>query len=273
MKKTYAVIGYPVSHSISPAIHQQALNALEIDASYVPFEITCANQAAAFSGLKALGIDGFNITAPYKEAIIPYLDELADSAKLAQAVNTVKKTDTGYVGYNTDGYGFIASLKEDFKALTLETRFLIIGAGGAAKGILEAMKAQGYNNITITNRTLATAENLAELLNCQSMDLETAQANLADFDCIVQTTSVGMDASSEALPIELTGLRADTFVSDLIYNPQETAFLKAAGSNPKQNGLGMLIYQAALAFEIWTGKWPDIDLMYNAANEKGFKKC
>lgn len=273
MKKTYAVIGQPVGHSISPAIQQVCFDALNLDAVYVPFEVAAHEQDAAFKGLKALGVAGFNVTAPYKEAIIPYLDGLDESARLAQAVNTVKRTDAGYIGYNTDGAGFIKSLKADFKQLNSDSTILIIGAGGAAKGILVALLTAGYRNITVTNRTVSKAEQLAIATGVKAVSLTAATDQLDQFDCIVQTTSLGMNPTTDNLPLDLTNLRADTFVSDLIYNPQETAFLKAAQSNPKQNGLGMLIYQAAVAFEIWTGSWPDIDKMIAAANEKGFKKC
>lgn len=273
MKKTYAVIGYPIGHSISPTIQQVCFDALAIEAAYVPFEIAAEKQADAFNGLKALGVAGFNVTAPYKEAIMPYLDGIDESARLAQAVNSVKQTDAGYIGYNTDGAGFIHSLKADFKQLTTASTILIIGAGGAAKGILVALLAAGYRRITITNRTVSKAEQLAIATGVKALSLTAAAAQLEQFDCIVQTTSLGMNPTHDQLPLDLTRLRVDTFVSDLIYNPQETAFLKAAQSNPKQNGLGMLIYQAAVAFEIWTGIWPDIDKMIAAANEKGFKKC
>ncbi|MEK3981128.1 shikimate dehydrogenase [Psychrobacillus sp. FSL K6-2836] len=261
MKKWFAVIGNPITHSFSPTMHETWLKQLNIDASYIPIHVEKNHLEQAVESLKLLGCSGWNVTVPFKEAIIPFLDDVDDSAKGIGAVNTVVKTaDNKYVGYNTDGLGFIESLG----SILPEHNILIIGAGGAARGIAHAFKSLGYTHLTIANRTLEKAIVLVdELQTGQALTLEDAETNLSKFDIVVQTTSLGMKTSEASLPIQLNRLKEHAIVADIVYNPLVTAFLEEAKKNNVRtiNGLGMLVHQGALAFSYWNGVKPDTDGM------------
>lgn len=257
MKKWFAVIGNPISHSLSPFMHETWLKQLNIDASYIPIhvELDCLEQAV--SSLKLLGCSGWNVTVPFKEAIIPFLDAVDDSAKGIGAVNTVVKTlDNRYIGYNTDGLGFIDSLGDINPGHTI----LLLGAGGAARGIAHAFKQQGYKQLTIANRTLEKAKVLVDELKLgHALTLQEAEMSLGNYDIIVQTTSLGMKNSEVSLPIQLNRIKENAIVADIVYNPLVTPFLAGATKYNVRtiNGLGMLVYQGALAFSYWNGVKPD----------------
>ena len=261
MKKWFAVIGNPISHSLSPTMHETWLKQLDIDASYIPIHVVPNHLEKAVESLKLLGCSGWNVTVPFKEAIIPFLDGVDDSAKGIGAVNTVVKTiDNKYIGYNTDGLGFIESLG----SILLEHNILLIGAGGAARGIAHAFKSLGYTHLTIANRTLEKAKVLVDELQIgQALTLEDAEARLDQFDIVVQTTSLGMKTSEAALPIRLNRIKENAIVADIVYNPLVTAFLEEAKKYNVRtiNGLGMLVHQGALAFSYWNGTKPDTDGM------------
>ena len=261
MKKWFAVIGNPISHSLSPTMHETWLKQLNMDASYIPIHVDQDHLKQAVESLKLLGCSGWNVTVPFKEAIIPFLDGVDDSAKGIGAVNTVVKTiDNKYIGYNTDGLGFIESLG----SILLEHNILLIGAGGAARGIAHAFKSLGYTHLTIANRTLEKAKVLVDELQIgQTLTLEDAEARLDQFDIVVQTTSLGMKTSEAALPIRLNRIKENAIVADIVYNPLVTAFLEEAKKYNVRtiNGLGMLVHQGALAFSYWNGTKPDTDGM------------
>lgn len=261
MKKWFAVIGNPISHSLSPEMHETWLKQMNVDATYIPIHVELDQLEQAVESLKLLGCSGWNVTVPFKEAIIPYLDEVDDSAKGIGAVNTVVKTlDNKYVGYNTDGLGFINSLGR----LLPEYNILIIGAGGAARGIAHALKKQGFTHLTIANRTVEKARVLAEELKAgQAVTLEVAENTLSKFDVIVQTTPLGMKNSDASLPIQLHQLKENAIVADIVYNPLVTPLIEEAKKYNVRtiNGLGMLVHQGALAFSYWNGVNPDTDGM------------
>ncbi|WP_422123103.1 shikimate dehydrogenase [Planococcus sp. X10-3] len=267
MKKWYAVIGDPISHSLSPFMHDTWFKENGIDATFIPIHVEPSNLKQAFESLQLLGASGFNVTLPHKQAIIPLLDGVDDTASVMDAVNTVVQNGKSYRGSNTDGDGFVKSL------LTTEpnpdSKILLIGAGGAARGISFALKRAGFGDVTITNRTHRRAEELAEESGSKSMMKAEAERQLGDFDIIIQTTSVGL-AEDEALPIALQNVRAGALAADIVYNPIDTPFLKVAEQKGCRtlNGVGMFVYQGAIAFEKWTDIKPDTENMIQMITEK-----
>ncbi|MDN7245824.1 shikimate dehydrogenase [Planococcus shenhongbingii] len=267
MKKWYAVIGDPIAHSLSPFMHDYWFEEHGIDATYIPVHVQPFELENAFNAMKTLGVSGFNITLPHKQSIIPFLSKLDETAVVMNAVNTVTFNGRQYIGWNTDGDGFVRSLSA--QPVTLNEKVLIIGAGGAARGIAFALKRANYKDVTITNRTYRRAKELAEASGSSALTIKDAELSLADFSIIIQTTSVGL-AKDEALPISLENLSIGSLVADIIYNPLETPFLKAAQEKncTIMNGVGMFVYQGAIAFEKWTGIKPDTEKMIEIITEK-----
>ena len=266
MKKWHAVIGDPIAQSMSPAMHDAWFVENDIDASYVPIHVAAEGLAAAVTSLKNLGCSGWNVTVPHKSAVIPFLDQLEPSAKLMNAVNTVNVLPDGtLVGSNTDGLGFVSSLEEAYGAEQCKgKKVLIIGAGGAARGIAYALHAAGYGPISFTNRTLEKAEQLAvDLSNSTVLSIADAASSLSEFGLIVQTTTVGMNFAQPGMPLDPKKVVEGTVVADIIYNPLVTEFLAEARKKGAQtmNGVGMFAHQGALAFETWTGVRPNTEKM------------
>lgn len=267
MKKLYGVIGDPIAHSLSPAMHNKELKELGIDAYYHPFRIEGKDLKTAVEGMKVIGVEGFNVTIPHKTAIIPFLDKVDPLAKAIGAVNTVVREGDHFVGYNTDGVGFVEALKEDWKKDLNGERALIIGAGGAAKAIYYTLLSIGVKRVDICNRTLHKAEELIAAqpyeADSKAIPLDVAETNIDEYSLVIQTTSIGMAPEIDKSPISLKGIRPSAFVSDIIYNPNKTLFLNQAAQEgaKTQNGLGMLVYQGALAFEKWTNVKPDVTRM------------
>lgn len=261
MKKWYAVIGNPIEHSLSPLMHNTWMTVEERDAAYLPLHVLPENLEQAFTGMKVLGISGFNITIPHKETILPLLDELDPLAKKMGAVNTVVRLENGqYKGYNTDGLGFVKSLEDAVGTQHKNNRLLIIGAGGASRGICFALVQEGYTNIAIANRTVSKAQAICNELdtNAEALSLDEAATQLGEFDIIVQTTSAGLNHSEFALPLSLENLSKTAIVADIVYNPLMTPFLaqsKEKGATVV-TGLGMFIHQGALAYSYWTDVYP-----------------
>lgn len=225
MKKWYAVIGDPIAHSLSPYMHETWFKENGIDAAYIPVHVEPADLEKSFSALKTLGVSGFNITLPHKEAILPLLDRLDDTASIMSAVNTVAFDGEQYIGFNTDGDGFVQSL---FAApVDLSAKVLVIGAGGAARGIAFALKRAGFSDVAIANRTFQRAEELAEDISGTAITLQQAEQELGEYGVIIQTTSVGL-SKDQALPISLENIKPGSIAADIIYNPLETPFLLKA---------------------------------------------
>ncbi len=266
MKKWYAVIGDPIAQSMSPAMHDAWLVENELDASYIPIHVTAERLQEAVTSLKNLGCSGWNATVPHKSAIIPFLDHLGSSAKLMDAVNTVHVLPDGsLVGSNTDGQGFVRALEEAHGTQCKDnSKVLMIGAGGAARGIAYALHAAGYGPISFTNRTVEKAEQLAAgITNSAVLSIAEAESSLAEFGLIVQTTTVGMNFAQPGMPLNPKNVVAGTVVADIIYNPLETEFLAEARKKGvhTMNGVGMFVHQGALAFETWTGVRPNTEKM------------
>lgn len=268
--KILCIIGHPVRHSLSPIMQNAALCACGLDYIYVPFEVAPEGLGAAVTGLKTLGVAGFNVTIPHKTTILQYLDELDSSADDAGAVNTVKNECGRLIGYNTDGAGLIRSLSIEFGFNVRGASIAIIGAGGAARGAIAGLCRAGAGRIIIANRTCENATELASFMAQRFpdtglsavADLNELEYGLKNIDVLVNTTSLGMNR--DVIPfLDLTWLSSTAGVYDMVYTPSCTPLLKeAAGLGLKgANGLGMLAAQGELAFSIWTGVTPPSGLM------------
>jgi len=259
--KRFGIIGYPLSHTFSPLIHQAAFRHHGIDADYSIVELPKDRFRSAIAELRKEHWQGFNVTIPYKTEIIPFLNTLDPLAERIGAVNTINITQAGqWQGYNTDYLGFLDPLQNHFSQLK---RCLLIGAGGAALAVGFALLEQtAVAELVIINRSLDRAKRLMNKLNAYkeldytALQLDTSRPSLPLFDLIINTTSVGMGETKREMPLNpLLFAHNRTIVYDLIYNPLETEFLATARKKGLQtiNGIAMLIGQAAESFKIWTG--------------------
>ncbi|MBA2863799.1 shikimate dehydrogenase [Methanococcus maripaludis] len=264
--KLVGLIGHPIDHSFSPIMHNAAIKDLKINYRYFAFDVSEKNLKDVVTGAKALNFRGFNVTIPHKVNIMKYLDEIDCDAEVIGAVNTVKIENGKAIGYNTDGIGVKKALEEK-TGILINKNILIIGSGGASRAV--SFELAKDNNLTIVNRNIEKAENLSKEiskklkkenpLNYGGLDI-----NIENFDIIINTTPVGMYPNTEVDPvIPLHNIKKDAVVMDLIYNPLEPVFLKEAKKYGAKtiNGIGMLVYQGAVSFEIWTGIKPDIFVM------------
>jgi len=276
MAKTVGLIGFPVKHSVSPAMHNAAFKKLRLDWEYELFEVEPKDLKEALGGMRALHIAGFNVTIPHKETIVTLLDEVTKVARIIGAVNTVVNQEGKLVGYNTDGAGFIDSLKADAKINPKGKKVVLLGAGGACRAISVMLAEAEAKEITITDTIAAKAEELANYVGAYfetecvpaKPASQTLQKAIDKADILVNTTPVGMHPKVEQSPLDKKiKLTPHLLVYDIVYNPAETALIKqakAAGCKTC-SGLGMLVRQGALAFTIWTGKEAPVDTMFAAA--------
>jgi shikimate dehydrogenase len=259
----YGVFGDPVKHSKSPLMLNRAFQENGINAAYTAFHVTPDKLGAAVQGIRALGYGGVNVTIPHKLEVMQYLDDIDEAARVIGAVNTIVNRDGKLIGYNTDGIGYVRSLKEETGFNIEGRRLLIIGAGGAARGVAYALAKESPAVIYIVNRSMERAEQLSNdiggMASCVSVDLSML-SQIPQVDFIVNTTSVGMFPHVDELPIDSTWMKSwigsHTIVSDLVYNPLQTRFLREAANDgaTTHSGLGMFVYQGAYAFEYWTGQ-------------------
>ena len=276
--KIVGLMGHPVSHSVSPEMHNAAFEALNINFCYIPIPVESEDLKKALDGIRALKIVGVNVTIPHKEAIIPLLDEVTKLPRLMGAVNTILNQDGKLIGYNTDGPGFVDSLKSDAKVDPKGKKVVVLGAGGASKAVSIMLAEAGARSLVITDIIIEKAENLAEYVKShfeiestvcpvESRDL---QSSINECNILVNTTPVGMHPKVEASPLP-DGIKIPSGIQvcDLIYNPPETKFLKIARESGAKtlNGIGMLVRQGALSFSIFTGKDAPVDIMKKAALE------
>lgn len=267
MNQIFGVVGYPIAHSMSPDMQNDSFKHLGIKATYLPFAVRSEDLQDAVKGMKAIGIQGFNITIPHKTDIIPFLDKIDSLAAEIGAVNTVKLEDGAYVGYNTDGLGFVKGIKEQLRSSLAEQKVLIIGAGGAARAIYYSLLQEGARHVDIANRTISKAEELVwkktYKVRSSIFTIAEAEKRLAEYTLIINTTSIGMQPNIDEAPISLENIQSQCLVSDIIYNPLQTKLLQEAEKKGvlTQNGIPMFVYQGALAFQLWTGKQPDIERM------------
>lgn len=257
----FAVIGHPIKHSLSPVMHNANFKSLQLDYNYEALDINPKHFHHIKDIISERNLNGFNITIPHKEHIIPYLDEISLEAKAIGAVNTVKIMNNRWFGYNTDGSGFVKGLKNKYPQLE-KAHILILGAGGASKGIAYALKLINQNPITVANRTLSRFNNWD--FDVKTMSLDDVPHYINTYDIIINTTPLGMHQSNNTI-LNLVGIRPEILVCDIIYTPFETEFLKQAHQNGNEiyNGLDMFIYQGAESFKIWTNQQANIDVMKN----------
>ena len=272
-----AVVANPIKHSISPFIHNSAFEATNTNGVYLAWEVEATDLAETVANIRRYQMYGINLSMPYKEQVIPYLDELSEEARLIGAVNTVVNREGTLIGYNTDGKGFFKSLPS-FKIS--RKRLVLLGAGGAAKAILAQAILDGVSQISVFVRSSSmekTRPYLEKIQNATGFrvdlfaleDVQDLQDSITKADLLVNATSVGMDGSSQPIPTRIV-LPEKLMVADVIYQPFETPFLKWARNQGNQsiNGLGMLLYQAAEAFELWTGKEMPTDQIWESLKQK-----
>lgn len=260
------LLGHPVSHSISPAMHSAAFDLLDLDYVYLAFDITEDRLKETVDGLKAMHCLGWNLTMPLKTAIIPYLDELSEASTLSHSVNTVVNDGGRLIGHTTDGVGYMDSLKDAGFSID-GGRMVLLGAGGAATSICTQAALDGVKEIFLfkrKNATFAKTGDFADKISkntscrvtlCDLSDQELLQKAIASSDLLVNATNVGMDAQPFSL-VPKKFLRPDLIVSDIIYYPALTPLLADAAEIgcPYFNGKYMLLYQGAQSFFLWTGK-------------------
>ncbi len=273
--KLVILLGNPLGHSLSPVMHNHVFKKLGLDYCYMPVEVTSENLETVFKGLTKMNVAGFNVTIPHKVQIMEYLDEVDSLAATIGAVNTISIKERKTKGYNTDGEGFIRSLEEEARITVAEKRVFLIGSGGAARAIAMTLVFKKAEKIYIFNRTRKKAEALATEINDRirpcvqvvSTSYEEQQETIKKCDILVNCTSLGMTPQENELPIEASLLTPDLIVADIVYNPLTTKLLKTAEKAGCRivHGLGMLIYQGAAAFTIFTGREPLIEEMSKAA--------
>ncbi len=268
MRRLAALIGSPVEHSLSPVIHQAAFDAAGVDWTYVAFDVAEGSGAGALDAMRVLGIAGLSVTMPHKRAVADAVDRLEPAARALQSVNTVSWDGNRLVGSSTDGAGFVASLAESGIDVA-GARLVVIGAGGAARSVVDALGRAGANDIKVLNRTRIHAEAAATLASAASVGVAD---DIGRADIVVNATNVGMGvepsrSTPDDLPCDPTLLHDHQVVVDLVYHPLRTAWLTAAEEIGARtvDGLGMLIHQAALQQERWIGVRPDTTVMRIAA--------
>jgi shikimate dehydrogenase len=268
------ILGWPLDHTLSPAIHNAALRKAGIDWVYLAWPTPPAMLGDAISGLRALGCIGANVTMPHKEAVIEHLDEVSGDARDVGAVNTIQRLGDRFIGHNTDVDGFREFLLADAGADVAGKAALVLGSGGAARAVVKALDDLGTAAITIAARSPERGENLISLAPRGSATVvgwTEAEARTGEFDLIVNATPLGREAAD---PIPEASFHSGQLVVDLIYEPPSTRLVeraRAAGAEA-WGGLGMLVHQAAWSFRIWTGQHPSIETMSAAALHSVLKR-
>lgn len=252
----YCVLGNPVSHSLSPVMHNSAFAHMGYNAVYLAFQVM--DIASAITGLKGLGIKGASVTIPHKVAVKPLLDELDENALKIGAVNTILNKEGRLFGYNTDCMGAIAALSE--KTTIRGKDVVIIGAGGAARAIGFGIISEG-GNLTVLNRSTDKGEQLAKDLGAEFCPL--SEFSRAKCQVLINTTSVGMTPHVEAMPVQKKDLEKEMVVMDIVYNPLKTTLLKEAENIGciTVDGVSMFVCQGAAQFELWTGEKAPVHVM------------
>jgi shikimate dehydrogenase len=261
-----AVIGSPVRHSLSPALHNAGFAATGVDWVYTAFEVAPGAAAAALDAMRALGLGGLSVTMPHKEAVAELVDELDPAAAALRSVNSVVPLGDGRLkGYSTDGAGFVASLAAQGVELGGK-RVCVLGAGGAGRAIIDALARSGVSAIVLVNRSLDRAQAAVELAG--GLGAIGPPSAVSDVDIVVNATSVGM--GSAEVPCDTDLLREGQVVADIVYHPRRTALLAAAAARGARSieGLGMLVHQAVLQQQLWTGVAPDPAVMWEAAERE-----
>jgi len=273
--KHFAIIGHPIAHSLSPLMHNTAFEALGLDCRYEAIDVEKDDLGETVSVLKERAIDGFNVTLPHKQEIMPLLDDIEEDAQIIGAVNTVLRRNDKLVGLNTDLTGFTESLTP-FNSRLQNASVLLLGAGGAARAVLYGLlRFHQASRILILNRSLEHAEELAAAfsgiraetpLSGESLFDDNLQKTIDEADVIINTTSVGMKPYPDASPLEEVKFKKTHFIMDLVYTPVETKLMKAASDSEATtlSGLEMFLHQGAAAFYRWTGQSMPFDAVKKA---------
>ena len=267
----FGIFGYPVEHTFSPGMHNAAFARIGLEGCYVPFAVRPEALGDAIRSIIPLGIRGVNITVPHKEKVLPFLDELAGDASLIGAVNTIEVVRGRLIGHNTDGRGFVRSLREDTGFRPKGKAFLLIGTGGAARAISFSLALAGAGTIFLYDIDIAKAKKLARDVRTRTgirataLTAQALRTSSTDVDAIINATPLGMKRG-DPLPFSRDLIRRDHLICDLVYNPPATRLLTAARSRGAEtlSGIGMLLYQGVIAFEIWTGKKAPVHIMRQA---------
>lgn len=274
------IIGYPLSHSISPVFQQAALDYYKLDARYVMWETKEDHLESSVRNIRREENWGANVTVPYKERVIRFLDSLHGDAIAVGAVNVIYKKTTNLLGGNTDVHGFLHALERDGKFTPAGKRAVVLGSGGAARAVVYGLVKSGVAFIAVANRSPSRAETLVndaarfvkkgQEITSLALEESSLRPLLNGCDLLVNCTSLGMKGAQETkMPLSKRLIPKNALVYDLVYNPAETFFLKEAREAGARTlgGLPMLVYQGAAAFELWTGKKAPVDIMFEAARK------
>ncbi len=270
------VFGYPVAENPTGVMQEAAFKACGLNWRYLTIEVRPEDLESAVRGLRAFNMQGVNLTIPHKVAVIEYLDRLSPEAQLIGAVNTVVREDAHLIGHNTDGKGFLRSLRDNAGVNPAGKQIVFLGAGGAARAMTVELALADAGHITIVNRTPSRGQELAKHLTDKTpvdalfVHWQGEYSVPPEADILVNATSIGLFPNVEETPaIAMASIRPDLLVCDVIPNPPQTALLNAAASSGARtlDGLGMLVYQGAIAFQMWTGVEAPIDVMRGALEE------
>jgi len=261
--KLTGIIGWPIEHTLSPPMHNAAFESLSLDYCYVPFLVSPDALKDSIKAIKALNIRGVNVTAPHKEKVMAYLDEIDREAAFIGAANTLVNTEGRLIGHNTDGRGFMQSLAEN-AIDPRDKNILIVGAGGAARAVGYSL-VQKAKSISLFGRTKTRVQKLVRDLNRVNNSVSSCNdlSAVGGYHMIINATPLGLN-KEDPLPLDTSSLKPGQIVYDLIY--KKTRLLERASKRGcvTVSGLGMLLWQGVLAFELWTGRKPDVDVMRTA---------
>lgn len=273
--KVVGLIGNPVEHSVSPAMHNAAFEELGMDYVYLAFKVSEDLLSDALHGVRALGMRGVNVTIPHKSDVMDHLDQLDELAQSIEAVNTINREAEGLKGFNTDGIGAMRALLEEVE--DVEGReVLLLGAGGAARAVAFTLAEAGAN-LTISNRTNSKAkklvgdieEKIGRSLNQIPQEEDVLERKIKESEILINSTSVGMHPQNGETIVKAEQMHSGLTVMDIVYNPLRTRLLREAEKAGAKtiSGLGMLVHQGVASFEIWTGREPPVDVMRKAARK------
>ncbi len=276
----FAVLGHPIGHTLSPVMHNAAIAAMKLDAVYMAFDVPPDDLLRVLKAMQIMGFGGVNLTVPLKETGFRNIDNLDDSARKLGAVNTVEFTDAGLKGHNTDGFGFMKAIEKEFGLSLDGVSVFILGAGGAGRAVAITAASQGASSVTISDidadRCARLAREMDIFPDCKTAVMPPAGSETIDAvsgsDLVIQATPVGMKETDRSpLPSEAFNENQKAF--DLVYMYPDTDFLRTARSAGAStaNGLSMLMFQGAVAFQIWTGKEPPPEPMMKALENEVYK--
>ena len=274
--KLVGLLGNPLGHSLSPAMHNKAFQTLGLNYFYLPIEVRPEDLKDVVRGISKMNFAGYNVTIPHKIHIMAHLDQVDELARVIGAVNTVTIKKGVSTGYNTDGMGFVQNLESDTGHSVHGKRCFILGCGGAARAIAMTLAFKGASRICLCNRTLQKAVDLAEEINTKTSpcsevvprDSARMEAALQQIDILINTTSIGMHPDIDHLPLDANLIPTGIVVADIVYNPLKTKLLTVSEKKGCKivTGIGMLVYQGVEAFKLWTGAEPPAGEMFEAVH-------